>query len=190
MKRNSLVPLTNTEPLGNPWQVPNGLYRDLGHCELAGLIDANLPVRYETSAPHAVLELRKLHMCFCDGNRGSNLHVLLVHGLFVQPRRKMAVWVHGNNLLRIPPCRKGADLGGGLGVSEVRLVGDVKVLARDGKRVVDGVGASVRSDSWSTSSVENTEIDHTTYHYVYVWCQDVWTRRQDHEQRDPCVPNP
>jgi hypothetical protein len=101
----------------------------------------------------------------------------------------MTVRVHGNNLLRIPPCRKGADLGGGLGVGKVGLVSDVEVLARDGKRVVDGVGASVRSDSWSTS-VKETKIDHTTYHYVYGWCQGVWTRRQDLEQRDPYVPSP
>jgi len=58
----------------------------------------------------------------------------------------MAIWIHGNNLLWVPPCWEGADLGGGLSVGEVGLMGDVEVLACYGKRVVDGVGTSVRTD--------------------------------------------
>ena len=62
----------------------------------------------------------------------------------------MTVRIHGNNLLWISPCWEGTDLGGRLGVGEVGLVGDVEVLARHGKRVINGVGASVRANSYGT----------------------------------------
>lgn len=55
----------------------------------------------------------------------------------------MSKRVHGYNLFRIRPRGKWANIGGWLGIGKIRLVVHIKVLAGNGKSVVDGIGASV-----------------------------------------------
>jgi hypothetical protein len=74
-----------------------------------------------------------------DGNSRPDLNIFFVHGLLVQPRRKMSVWVHRNDLLLVVPLWERTDVGGRLSVCEVWLVRDVKVLTCYSKRVVDRI---------------------------------------------------
>jgi len=59
----------------------------------------------------------------------------------------MSVWIHGYDLLWITPLRERTDLCSRLGVSEVWLVSDVEVLACYSQSIVDGVRATVSTDS-------------------------------------------
>lgn len=51
----------------------------------------------------------------------------------------MTVGVHRDDLLLIVPLWEWTDIGGGLSVCEVWLMGNVKVLAGYSKRIVDRV---------------------------------------------------
>lgn len=86
-------------------------------------------------------------MCTSDGDSRSNLNVILIHGFFEQPRSQVTVRIHSHDLLLVGPLREGSDLCSGFSVREVRFVGDVEVLACYSKGVVDGVGASMSTDS-------------------------------------------
>lgn len=77
--------LTDSETLGDSGEIPNRLNSNLGDCQFAALIDANLAIGNETSLSNTVFQLRQLHMSFRDGNRGPDLDTVLVHGLLVQP---------------------------------------------------------------------------------------------------------
>lgn len=96
-------------------------------------------------------------MCPSDGDGGPDLDIFLVHGPLEQPRRKMAIWIHGNDLLLVVPLRERSNAGSGLGVGEIGLVCDVEVLASDSKRVVDRIRASVSSNCCikSVKSLQN-----------------------------------
>ena len=130
---------TNVEALSDSREIPYWFNGDLGDGNLACLIDADLAVRHESTFPHAVLKLRHLHVSSRDGDGGSDLHIILVHDILVQPWCKMAIRIHSYNLLLVAPLRERTNLGGRLCIGEVWLVGDVEVLACYSKSIVDGV---------------------------------------------------
>lgn len=130
---------TNVETLSDSREVPYWFNRNLGDGNLACLVDADLAVRHEPTFPHAFLELRHLHVSFRDGDGGSDLHIILVHDILVQPWCEMAIRIHSHNLLLVAPLWERANLGCRLSVGEVWLVGDVEVLACYSKSIVDGV---------------------------------------------------
>jgi hypothetical protein len=138
---------TNVEALGHSRKVPYWLNSDLGDGDFARIIDTDLAVRYESTFPYTVLELWHFHVSFRDSDSGSDLHIILVHNILVQPWCEMAIRIHSHNLLLVAPLRKRANLGSGLGVGEVWLVGDVEVLACYSKGIIDGVRASVGANS-------------------------------------------
>lgn len=45
--------------------------------------------------------------------------VVPLNGILEQPRRQVAPWVHGDNLLWVPPLRKRSDTRSRLGIGEV-----------------------------------------------------------------------
>lgn len=76
------TPRTDSESLGHPRQVPDGLDRELGDSKFALVVDADLAIRdtvrnistatafqpgrymsLQSSAPYALLELRQLGLC-------------------------------------------------------------------------------------------------------------------------------
>ena len=64
---------------------------------------------------------------------------LLIHEILEDPRNLMAPRIHGYNLLGISPLRERANVDGGLGVGEVRLVVWIQLLTRQSQRVVNRV---------------------------------------------------
>jgi len=141
------MPLTDVEAFSYSWEVPHGLNRNLCDSNLACFVDADLSIRHQTTLSHTFLELGQLHVCSCNGNGRPDFNIVLVHGFLVQPGCKMAIGVHCHNLLPVAPLGEGPNLCSGLSVGEIGLVGDVQVLAGYGKSVVDGVGASVSTNS-------------------------------------------
>jgi hypothetical protein len=59
----------------------------------------------------------------------------------------MSIWIHGHNLLLVAPLWERTNFGSGFCVGEVWLMGDVEVLAGDGKSVVDGIRTPMSTDS-------------------------------------------
>ena len=131
--------LTNVETLGYPRKIPYGLNSNFSDGDFTSLVDADLTVGYKTAFPYALLKFWNFHVSSGDGDGRSDLNVILVHGLLVQPWREMTVRVHGHNLLLVAPLWKWSNLGSRLSVGEVRLVSDVKVLACYSQCIVDGV---------------------------------------------------
>lgn len=82
-----------------------------------------------------------------DSNGRSNLNILLLHNVFVQPWRKMSIRIHGDNLLLVAPLREGTDVCSRFSVGKVWLVVDIEVLAGYGKSVIDAVGAAMGANS-------------------------------------------
>lgn len=130
---------TNVEALSYSRKIPHWFNRDLGDGNLASFVNTDLTIGHQPTFPYAVLELRHLHVSSRDGNGGSDLHIILVHDILVQPWCEMAIRIHSHNLPLVAPLRERANLGGRLRVGEVWLVGDVEVLACYGKSIVDGV---------------------------------------------------
>ena len=113
------------------------LYKSLLTSNLAAL--QNLGSAKKAAFLYTVLELGHLHVSSCNSNGGSDLHVILVHDIFVQPRCEMAVGIHSHNLLLVAPLRERTNFSGRLSVCKVWLVRDVEVLAGYSKGIVDGV---------------------------------------------------
>jgi len=82
-------------------------------------------------------------MRFSHCDRGSNLDILVLDVVIVQPRCEMSPRIHCNDFLGVIPCRKRSDIRSGLSVGEIRLVISVHLLTRDCKCVIDTVRASV-----------------------------------------------
>jgi hypothetical protein len=142
------VPWTRTDSkaLGDTGKIPHRLYSDLCYRNFARLVDTDLAIWNKTAFLDTGFKLRELHVRPGDGDSWANLNVVLVHDVFVQPGRKMTVWVHSNNLLPIVPLRERSNIRSRLGVCEVWLVGNVEVLACHGEGVVDGIRPSVGTD--------------------------------------------
>jgi hypothetical protein len=92
---------------------------------------------------------------FCDGNSGTNLDILLVYVIIVQPRGQMTQGIHGNDLLGVGPLREGANGCGRLSVSEIGLVINLEVLNCDGKSVVDTIGTTMGANCYLGRRLEN-----------------------------------
>jgi hypothetical protein len=140
--------LTNVEAFGHPRQIPYGLNSDLSDSDLARITDANLAVNLDPTLFHTILHLWHLHVCTRDGNGGTNLNIVLVHGLLEKPRGKMTVWIHGYNLLLVAPLWERANLRSRFGIGEIWLVCNVEVLACYSEGVVYGIGTSMSTDSY------------------------------------------
>lgn len=61
----------------------------------------------------------------------------------------MAEGIHRHNLLFVAPLREGSDVGGGLGVGEVRAVVDGEVVDGDGEGMVNAVASSMGAEGWN-----------------------------------------
>lgn len=73
-ERSPQRPLIDAEPLGHTGEIPHGLDGELGHGELARGVEADLSVGNQPSAPHAILELRQLHVGLGDGDGGAEVN--------------------------------------------------------------------------------------------------------------------
>lgn len=87
-------------------------------------------------------------MSFRDGNGGTNLDILLVYVIIVQPRGQMAQGIHGDDLLGVGPLREGANGRGRFSVCEIGLVINLEVLNCDSKSVVDTIGTAMGTNCY------------------------------------------
>jgi hypothetical protein len=78
-------------------------------------------------------------MSLGDCDCWSNVDIVLLNRVLEQPWSKMSPRVHCDNLLAVSPLRKGANVGGRLGVGEVGSVIAIQLLAGNRKRIVNRI---------------------------------------------------
>ncbi len=69
----------------------------------------------------------------------------------------MSQRIHRDNFPCINPLRERTNVNSRLGIRKIRLVVHVKVLASNGKRVVDGIRATMCTDCCNREG-QNTEL--------------------------------
>lgn len=87
-------------------------------------------------------------MGFRDGNSRTNLDILLVYVIIVQPRGQVTQGIHGDDLLGVGPLREGTNSRGRLSVSEIGLVIYLEVLNCNSKSVIDTIGTTMGTNCY------------------------------------------